>query len=190
MLIGLHDAELEHIKQKSFPNYALMKISAYHKQRGDTVELFTPIDPNEPEQLTLMPMDDYPARRKAEIYDTVYSSKVLSYTPENPYLPGRTIRGGTGYNSKAELAPEIDNLFPDYSIYPQCDYAIGFITRGCPNRCPWCVVPDKEGDIHPYRRWRELVRPDSKKIVLMDNNILACEYGIADCGNRTRRRIA
>ena len=69
---------------------------------------------------------------------------------------------------------------PDYSIYPACDYAIGYITRGCPNRCRWCVVPQKEGGIRPYRRWEDLVKPDSKKLVLMDNNILACEYGIAE----------
>ena len=69
------------------------------------------------------------------------------------------------------MPPEIDAAFPDYSIYPECDYAIGYITRGCPNRCPWCVVPAKEGGIKPYRTWEQLV--------LMDNNILACEYGIA-----------
>lgn len=180
MLIGLHDSELDHIKGKAFPNYALMKISAWHKAQGDTVELFTPIDPDAPEQLSLFPMDEYPARRKAEIYDLIYSSKVFGFTPENPYLPERTIKGGTGYNVKAELAPEIDSIFPDYSIYPQCDYAIGYITRGCPNRCPWCVVPEKEGDIKPYRHWRELVRPDTNKLVLMDNNILSCEYGIQE----------
>lgn len=38
MLIGLHDAEREYLKHKTFPNYALMKISAYHKSRGDSVE--------------------------------------------------------------------------------------------------------------------------------------------------------
>lgn len=69
-------------------------------------------------------------------------------------------------------------MFPDYSIYPECDYAIGYITRGCPNKCRWCVVPDKEGGIKQYRTWQQLVRPDSRKLVLMDNNILACEYGI------------
>lgn len=180
MLIGLHDAEMEHIKQKHFPNYALMKIAAWHKQRGDTVELFTPIDPKEPEQLTLFPIEEYPARRKAHIYDLVYSSKIFDFTPENPYLPERAIKGGTGYDIKAELAPEIDGMFPDYSIYPHCDYAIGYITRGCPNHCPWCVVPEKEGDIKPYRHWQELVRPDSNKLVLMDNNILSCEYGIQE----------
>ncbi len=158
MRIALHDADKENFsrKRKPFPNYALMKISAYHKSLGDTVEWW-------------LPNGDY---------DRVYSSKVFSFTPENPYLPADTIKGGTGYGLFSELPAEIDAMFPDYSIYPDCDYAIGYITRGCPNNCRWCVVPRKEGKIHAYRDWRNLVRSDSDKLVLMDNNILACDYGI------------
>lgn len=156
MRIAIHDAEKEHLKHKTFPNYALMKISAYHKSVGDTVEWWNPF----------------------EEYDRVYSSKVMDFTPVNEYLPPNTIKGGTGYGIYENLPPEIDSMFPDYSIYPECDYAIGFITRGCPNKCSWCYVPKKEGNIKPYRKWQELVRADSDKLVLMDNNILACDYGI------------
>lgn len=161
MKIGLHDAEKEYFKHgKDFPNYALMKISAWHKAHGDTVEWWIAL----------------------QNYDRVYSSKVFDFTPVDPYLPEDTIRGGTGYRDlpiDQELSPEIDRMFPDYSIYPDCDYAIGYITRGCPNNCRWCIVPKKEGKIRPYRTWRDLVRQDTDKLVLMDNNILACEYGIS-----------
>ena len=115
-------------------------------------------------------------------FDLIYSSKIFDFTPENPYLPPSAIRGGTGYTDipiNQTLPPEIDAAFPDYSIYPECDYAIGYITRGCPNNCPWCIVPAKEGPIKPYRAWEQIVRPDTKKLVLMDNNILASEYGIS-----------
>lgn len=156
MKIGLHDSEKEYLKNKSFPNYALMKISAYHKSVGDTVEWWYPIGE----------------------FDRVYSSKIFDFTPENPYLPADTIKGGTGYDIHSVLPDEIEAMFPDYSIYPECDYAIGYITRGCPNNCRWCVVPKKEGGIKSYRTWEQLVRPDSNKLILMDNNILACEYGI------------
>ena len=161
MQIGLHDAEMEHIKGKIFPNYALMKISAWHKAQGDNVEWWNPL----------------------KNYDVVYSSKIFDFTPENPYLPENIIRGGTGYADVPiwqQLRQEVDELFPDYTIYPACDYAIGYITRGCPNNCRWCVVPSKEGEIKPYRSWRQLIRPDSKKLVLMDNNILASDFGIAE----------
>lgn len=156
MNIALHDSEKEYLKRKTFPNYALMKISAYHKSVGDTIEWWQP----------------------EKKYDRVYSSKIFDFTPENPLLPPDTVKGGTGYDIHSVLPAEIEEMFPDYSIYPDCDYAIGYITRGCPNRCRWCIVPEKEGGIKPYRTWEQLVRPDSSKLVLMDNNILASKYGI------------
>ena len=156
MHIGLHDSEQDVLKNKTFPNYALMKISAYHKSIGDTVEWWNPL----------------------EVFDKVYSSKIFDFTPENPYLPPETVKGGTGYDVHSVLPDEIDDMYPDYSIYPNCDYAIGYITRGCPNKCRWCVVPEKEGNIKPYREWQQLVRVDSNKLVLMDNNILASNFGI------------
>lgn len=160
MIIGLHDAERDYFRHKTFPNYALMKISAWHKAAGDAVEWWNPL----------------------YRYDRVYSSKVFDFTPADPYLPEDTVRGGTGYRDiplDTELPPEIDSMFPDYSIYPDCDYAIGYLTRGCIRNCRWCVVPQKEGKIRPYRTWNDLVRKDTDKLVLMDNNILASDHGIA-----------
>lgn len=165
MTVGLHDAEKEYFRHgKNFPNLALMKISAWHKAQGDDVEWWVPV----------------------LHYDKVYSSKVFDFTPDNPELPDDAIRGGTGYRDMPmdqELPPEIDAMSPDYSIYPDCDYAIGYLTRGCPNHCRWCVVPKKEGQIRPYRCWQEIIRKDTNKLVLMDNNILACEYGIQQLEN-------
>lgn len=155
-MIGLHDSD-----GTEFPNYALMKISAWHKAQGDSVEWWIPI----------------------KTYDRVYSSKVFTFTPENPYLPEGTVRGGTGYGIYEELPTEIDEMFPDYSIYPKVKYAIGFLTRGCVRACPWCVVPKKEGMIRPYRSWQQIKRPDSRDIVLMDNNILACPHGVEQLEN-------
>ena len=151
MLVGLHDSDAT-----DFPNYALMKISAWHKQQGDSVEWWNPLLK----------------------YDRVYSSKVFTFTPECPYLPEDTIKGGTGYGIYDELPSEIDDMFPDYSIYPKVDYAIGYLTRGCIRNCPWCVVPKKEGKIRPYRTWEQVKRPDSRDIVFMDNNVLACPHGV------------
>lgn len=133
MKIGLHDAEKDYFKtKKTFPNYALMKISAWHKQQGDQAEWWNPLYQ----------------------YDRVYSSKIFDFTPVDPYLPEETIRGG-----------------------------IGYLTRGCIRNCLWCIVPKKEGQIRPYRTWRELTRPDTDKLVLMDNNILACDHGISQLEN-------
>ena len=163
MRVALHDSD-----NTGFPNLALMKLSAWHKAQGDTVEWWTPL-------LT---------------YDRVYSSKVFTFTDENPYLPPDTIKGGTGYGKLDELPQEVDAMFPDYSIYPDCDHAIGFLTRGCIRKCPWCIVPKKEGQIKPYQTWQEIKRPDSRDIVFMDNNVLACQHGleqIEDMGGKNVR---
>ena len=71
-------------------------------------------------------------------------------------------------------------MHPDYSIYPQIDSktAYGFLTRGCPNRCKWCVVPKKEGKIAPYMDIEEIAIDGRKNIILMDNNVLASDYGL------------
>lgn len=151
MKIGLHDSD-----HTGFPNLALMKLSAWHKAQGDEVEWWNPL------------FD----------YDRVYSSKIFTFTPENPYLPENTVRGGTGYGIMDELPPGVDGMFPDYTLYPNCNHAIGFLTSGCIRKCPWCIVPKKEGAIRAYRTWREVKRPDSRDIVFMDNNVLACEHGL------------
>lgn len=162
MRIGLHDAD-----DTCFPNLALMKLSAWHKARGDSVEWWTPLLQ----------------------YDRVYSSKVFTFTPDNPYLPQNTIRGGTGYGIMDDLPAEVDAMFPDYAIYPDCDYAIGFLTRGCIRKCPWCIVPAKEGHIQSYSTWRQIKRPDKRDIVFMDNNVLASPHGIAQMWDMTGRDI-
>ena len=162
MLVGLHDSD-----KTDFPNYALMKISAWHKAQGDTVEWWIPFLK----------------------FDRVYSSKVFTFTEECPYLPEDTIKGGTGYGIYDELPQEIDDMFPDYSIYPKVDYAIGFLTRGCIRKCPWCVVPKKEGLIRPYRTWQEIKRPDSRDIVFMDNNVLACPHGIEQMKDMIGKKV-
>lgn len=151
---------LVNVDRTKFPNLALMKISAYHKSKGDKVEWVNPLFGN---------------------YDRVYKSKIFTFSPDDntPYNC-EVIKGGTGYSLTTELAPEIEVMQPDYSIYPQIDKktAYGFLTRGCPNKCKWCVVPLKEGAIRPYRDVEEIATDGRTNLILMDNNILACDYGL------------
>lgn len=142
----------------NFPNLALMKISAYHKARGDQVEWYNPLCK----------------------YDKVYAAKVFTFTPDyNYYINANQIeKGGTGYDIEKVLPIEVDRLQPDYSIYNiDSNLSYGFLTRGCPNRCKWCVVPKKEGKISPYMDIEEITA-GRKKAILMDNNILASNYGL------------
>lgn len=155
MHIALHDSE-----GMKFPNLALMKIAAWHKSKGDTVGWFNSL------------MEDE--------YDKIYSSKVFTFTPVDPYLPNRTIRGGTGYEIASQLPPDVEHIHPDYSIYPRADFAMGFLTRGCIRKCPWCIVPKKEGYIREHAFFEEFARNDTRNIVFMDNNVLAHPHGLRE----------
>ena len=159
MRIGLIDVD----GQSGFPNLALMKLSAWHKAHGDSVEWYEPLFAVEP-------------------FDKVYMSKVFTFTQDYQYPINahEIMRGGTGYKLyDRNLPEEIEYTFPDYSIYQKCDYAVGFLTRGCVRKCPWCVVPKKEGWIHAVNTWQNIKRPDSRDIVFLDNNVLASDHGIA-----------
>lgn len=92
MIVGINDADAEQAAHRSkgkFPNYALMKISAYHKKHGDSVEWFNPLN----------------------CYDTVYSSKVFTFSRSKyeDYLPENTLRGGrdTGFLKTRKLTETI-----------------------------------------------------------------------------------
>ena len=149
MKIGLIDVD-----GHNFPNLALMKISAYHKAKGDQVEW-------------AIPMLEY---------DIVYQSKVFDFSPdENTCIQcEQLIKGGTGYDLDNKLPKEIESTYPDYSLYGE-KKAYGFLTRGCPRNCPFCIVGRKEGlksyqvaDLRQF--WNE-----QREIKLCDPNLLACK---------------
>lgn len=144
----------------TYPNLALMKISAYHKDAGDAVEWYNPL----------------------ESYHRVYAAKIFTFTPDYPYyIQAEEVEyGGTGIDIYKQLPEAIDRCTPDYSLYPGIDNrtAYGFLTRGCPNRCKWCVVPQKEGNIRPYMDVDDIAVEGRDRLMLMDNNVLASDYGL------------
>ena len=167
MNIGLYDVD-----SHNFPNLPLMKISAWHKARGDSVEFVLPL----------------------KYYDKIYVSKVFgneySQMPNFCLQADEIVYGGTGFAITVEngkevyhkdrdpnLPYEVEHIYPDYSLYPELTKgkAYGFLTRGCCNNCDFCIVSKKEGmcskkvaDLSEF--WR-----GQKDIVLLDANILACK---------------
>lgn len=156
MRIGLIDVD-----GHNFPNLPLMKLSAWHKSRGDTVEWYEPL--------------------LSGHMDKVYMSKVFTFTSDYPYHIDTDVveKGGTGYfypDGGKPLPEEVEHIYPDYSLYPEPtkDTAYGFLTRGCPRGCDFCIVAAKEGrcsvkvaDLSEF--WR-----GQKNIVLLDPNMFAC----------------
>lgn len=163
MRVGLIDVD------GKMPNLALMKLAAYHKARGDTVSWYSPLWSES---------------------DRVYASKVFTYTPDYAYAPTGTVRGGIGYQGET-IQPDSEHpwehVCPDYGLYPHVDYSFGFLTRGCIRHCPWCVVPDKEGSIRAHADIHEFLRHD--RVVLMDNNVLACNHGIEQIEKLIQLRV-
>lgn len=153
MKIGLIDVD-----GHNYPNLALMKLSTWHKAQGDEVEWWWGFSE----------------------YDRVYMSKVFdeTYTPDipEPLNAKEIVKGGTGYGLDNKLPDEIEHIYPDYSLYPELtkDTAYGFLTRGCPRGCHFCIVAGKEGrksvKVADLSEWWN----GQKNIVLMDANMLAC----------------
>lgn len=50
---------------------------------------------------------------------------------------------------------------------------IGFTSRGCIRKCSFCVVPEKEGSFHQVSDLKNIVRPGSDVICLLDSNLTA-----------------
>lgn len=171
MRIGLIDVD-----GHNFPNLPLMKLSSWHKSQGDTVEWYEPL-----------------FHSIGEPFDRVYMSKVFGeeYTPDYPYFVNakEVIKGGTGYaisvvdgeeifdkSKDFDLPSEVEHSYPDYGLYPAYtkDTAYGFLTRGCPNNCEFCIVTEKEGrcshKVADLSEWWN----GQKNIVLLDPNILGC----------------
>lgn len=163
MKIALIDSD-----QTKFPNLALMKLSAYHKSIGDSVSFYSEIFSNS--------------------YDKIYISKVFTFKKEISILNKKIeqIRGGSGFNLTTILPENIEHICPDYSLY-NCNCSYGFLTRGCPNKCNHCIVPNKEGKIRANAEIEEFLKHD--KLILMDNNILAHEHGIKELEKISKLKI-
>ena len=152
MKIGLCD-----IDSHNWPNLCLMKLSAYHKARGDHVEWWRP-------------EGRYDRVYKSRVFTDTYSQDTITVTNA-----GEVVCGGTGYGLGPNLPDAVEHTYPDYSIYPQFSgIAYGFLSRGCPRNCGFCLVSDKEGrrsiqvaDLAEF--WN-----GQKEIKLLDANLLAC----------------
>lgn len=148
MKIGLVDID------SKIPNLALMKLSAWFKTQGTPAQMVEPL--------------------WARGYDQVYASQIFTWS-NTPGLAESAFIGGPGINRTPSLPQQVNDTCPDYNLYG-IDYSMGYLTRGCPRKCSWCIVPQLEGDIRPEHDIEVFLRHN--KAILMDNNVLASPFGI------------
>lgn len=153
MKIGLIDVD-----GHNFPNLALMKLSAWHKAQGDTVEWW-------------WGFGDYDRVYMSKVFDATYSADM-----SEPWNAREIIKGGTGYGLDNHLPDDVEHICPDYSLYSELtkETAYGFLTRGCPRACDFCIVAGKEGRVSVKMANLSEWWSGQKYIKLLDPNLLAC----------------
>lgn len=104
-------------------------------------------------------------------YDKVYAFSLFDYTDKKTFVTPDMITGGTGFDINSRLPREIEEADYDWSLYPDCDFSMIWFSRGCFRKCPFCVVREKEGNIHPVKP--KNLNPNGKYIKVMDNNFFA-----------------
>ena len=174
--IGIIDADILSRPRHRFPNLACMKMSGFFKREGHQVSL----------------VQDY---EEAGAFDRLYLSRVFkdTFVPSEILKLGNLSYGGTGfyYDKAPKLPDEIEHCMPDYHLYDAFiekirrygesasvykfyrDYSIGFLTRGCFRKCPFCVNRNSTQAV-PASPLEEFLDEKRKKLCFLDDNFLAC----------------
>ena len=129
------------------PNLALEKCKIYHKGVGDCVE-------------TEGMFEDWA--------DKIYVSCIFGWNRKRAdywRTNNKAVIGGTGFDYSVKLPADIDKIIPRINL--------GFTTRGCVRKCPFCFVPKMEGQIRSVADVKDIWDGESKELILLDNNILA-----------------
>ena len=167
MRILLMDLDISD-RRRAFPNLALMKLSAYHKKRGDEVRLNFPLGG----------------------FDLGFASCVFSWHKQQAIgLFEGIVKGGSALDIGSSLPPEVEHTMPDYGLYPDTQFSMGFTSRGCIRKCPWCIVPLKEGGIRAWTSIYEFWDRRHREIRLLDNNILASPNWDETAGSLIREQV-
>ena len=162
MRVSLIDLDIDKRTLQKFPNLALMKLSTFHKAKGNTVSLNFPMGA-----------------------DFIYASCVFTWHKAKvASVPADAQVGGAGVSLTSCLPYEIEHIMPDYDLYAGVDFSMGYTSRGCLRDCPWCKVRAKEGLPQAWASPREFYNPKHSRLLLLDNNLFAasnCRDTLREC---------
>jgi len=122
-------------------NLALMKISSYHKFKGDNVYL-----------------------NGVGCFDLTYGSWLFDFSQKGVC----DIEGGPGIDIEKKLPEKFEVYRPDYELF-NLNYSVGFTWAYCPRKCSFCIVP-KQNNSKTHNSIWDFHDPKFKKICLLNNN--------------------
>lgn len=130
--------------EPKYTNIALEKIKLFYLTHNERIRDYNPLEHT--------------------LFDYIYCSSIFTFTNKS-YVTNDMICGGSGFDLVTILEPRIEQMKPKINI--------GYTTRGCIRKCPFCIVPQKEGNIKIVGDIYDFWDKRSDKIVILDNNILA-----------------
>jgi radical SAM superfamily enzyme YgiQ (UPF0313 family) len=176
---------LENKYKKKYRNLALMKFSTHYKRLGYEVEFYSGID------------------KKGilkEHYDIICFSTIFTFHfkediktilfYKEKYPDAHIMVGGvsatlnperfykeTGIKPIIGIYHEIENLPPDYELFPEhpmYDVSEVFTSRGCKNACGFCAVKTLEPEFTINPNWKDSIDLTKPKAMIHDNNLTTC----------------
>jgi hypothetical protein len=174
--------------KNSYPPLGLMKISSWHKIRGDTVDFVKDDNINQS-------FFGYQPPELKKHYDRIYITSLFTYHADEVIksiknyqskYPGAEIKVGgilatllpefiknqTEINPHVGLLSVAEKCSPDYSLFPELQCSITFTTRGCKRKCKFCAVKIHEPEFFVKEDWEKDVDQAKKMIIFWDNNWL------------------
>ena len=179
---------IEPAYKNKYPPLGLMKISAFHKQKGDEVYFVKGLDKTTRERLwdrvyitTLFSFHWAETIKTIKYYEfsvrdpqkffiggpmaTLMAEEIQKETGFHPVIGLLNVKGKLGLSGD----DKVDSMIPDYSIlneipyqYPASNAYFAYMTRGCKRKCTFCAVPK----IEPF--YLEYI-PLKKQIQMINN---------------------
>jgi hypothetical protein len=172
MRIGLIDSSR---RREDYP-IALLKLGAMLKAHGHICQIYTNEIPERDaaDEVWITTLFTFELQHALALvqesirrgFPTTVGGVAASLFPDHFRAVGAEVHCG--------LLPEAETVVPDYSLLAAPpEYSIVYLTRGCSNRCKFCVVPRLEPVFHEVLGWERGLHPGITEVLFYDNNWLA-----------------
>ena len=168
-----------------YPPLGLMKISTYHKKLGDEVTFYKGTNVELRNQkwdiIYIATMFTYQwniTMNTIKFYQRNKANKNIKIGGVLASLMAEEVEKETGIKTHFGLYKKVDRMPSDNTIaskYYTNNASIGYTTRGCIRKCPYCAVPRLEPEYEHHITLKGQIDPNKKDLILLDNNVLASE---------------